>query len=74
VDPEKDVDISSHGSFQRSIPLPEGVDAEQIKATYENGILEVVVPQAAQLPTGEEDPDLGGRGAQGPLRVATSAA
>lgn len=31
----------SYGSFMRSIALPEGVDPESIKASFENGVLEV---------------------------------
>ncbi len=33
-----------YGSFQRSVALPEGVDAAQVEAKYTNGILEVKVP------------------------------
>src|SRR5439155_18083641 len=33
---------SSYGSFSRSIPVPQGVRPEDVKATYENAILEVV--------------------------------
>jgi HSP20 family protein len=40
---------SSYGSFERTIPLPEGVNADDIKASYERGILEVVVPNAAKV-------------------------
>jgi HSP20 family protein len=40
---------SSYGSFHRAIPIPEGVNPDQISATYENGILEVVIPGAAEL-------------------------
>ena len=36
------------GSFQRSIALPQGVDAEDIQASYEDGILEVRVPKAEE--------------------------
>ena len=39
-----------YGSFQRDVLLPEGVNADQIKASYEKGILEVTVPGAASLP------------------------
>ncbi len=39
----------SYGSFQRSIPLPQGIKAEDVRATYENGILEVVIPKAGEL-------------------------
>jgi HSP20 family molecular chaperone IbpA len=34
----------SYGSFRRDIPLPEAVDAESIKASFENGVLEVTMP------------------------------
>ncbi len=34
----------SYGSFERSIPLPEGVKADQIKASYKNGVLELSAP------------------------------
>lgn len=33
-----------YGSFYRVVPLPEGVKFEDIKATFENGVLEVSVP------------------------------
>ena len=31
----------SYGSFYRSIPLPEGVDGDSAKATFEDGVLRV---------------------------------
>jgi HSP20 family protein len=34
------------GSFQRSIPLSEAVDVEQVKAAYRDGVLEVRIPQS----------------------------
>src|SRR5881396_2067903 len=40
---------TSYGAFERSIPLPEGVNPEDIKATHRQGILEVIVPGAAQI-------------------------
>jgi HSP20 family protein len=36
-----------HGSFQRSMILPEGVDEEKIHARYQDGILEVALEGAA---------------------------
>jgi HSP20 family protein len=36
----------SYGAFERRIPIPEGVDEGTITATYEEGVLEVVVPEA----------------------------
>ena len=35
-----------YGAFRRSVAVPEGVDADSIKARFENGILEVVLPGA----------------------------
>jgi HSP20 family protein len=36
------------GSFQRSLALPQGVKADDIQASYEDGILEVCVPKAEE--------------------------
>jgi HSP20 family protein len=33
-----------YGSFYRSVPLPEGVKVEDVKATFSNGVLEVSMP------------------------------
>jgi HSP20 family protein len=33
------------GSFERSLSLPSGVDADKIQATFKNGILEVHLPK-----------------------------
>jgi len=38
----------SFGSFRRTLALPEGVDAESIRATFDKGVLEVTVPKPAQ--------------------------
>lgn len=35
------------GSFMRSFALPAGVDADQIEANYEHGLLRIYVPKAA---------------------------
>ena len=34
----------SYGSFYRAIPLPEGIDGEQAKANFNNGVLEITMP------------------------------
>ncbi len=35
----------SSGSFARTLTLPEGVDPEAIKASFDNGVLEVRIPK-----------------------------
>ena len=35
-----------YGSFQRSLALPQGVKADDIQATYEDGVLHVTVPKS----------------------------
>ncbi len=37
-----------YGRFQRSIPLPEGVDADAVEATFEDGVLELTLPKVEQ--------------------------
>jgi HSP20 family protein len=53
---------STYGRFERSVRLPEGVKEGDIQASYENGILEVVVPGVAELTEGRRIPvQVGGR-------------
>jgi len=33
-----------YGSFERSVSLPEGIKAEDLKATYRDGVLELAAP------------------------------
>lgn len=40
----------SYGRFYRTIPLPDGVNAEQARANFKDGVLEVTIP----LPTQEQ--------------------
>ncbi|MGO9605467.1 MAG: Hsp20/alpha crystallin family protein [Candidatus Binataceae bacterium] len=37
-----------YGSFERSIQLPEGIKAEDLKATYRNGVLELTATMARE--------------------------
>jgi HSP20 family protein len=39
----------SYGSFYRSIALPATVDSKKIEASYEDGVLEVSLPKAAEV-------------------------
>jgi HSP20 family protein len=34
----------AYGSFYRAIPLPDGVNAEEISANFRDGVLEIAVP------------------------------
>lgn len=38
----------SYGRFYRTIPLPDGVDPEQVKANFKDGVLEVTLPMPTQ--------------------------
>ncbi len=38
----------SYGAFQRSLRLPFPVDPEQVKASFENGVLAITLPKTAQ--------------------------
>lgn len=46
----------SYGQFCRVIPLPEGANLEQAKASFNNGILEVSVPVPQAEPKRREIP------------------
>lgn len=45
---EKGQDGESSHSLTRSISVPDGVDADRVKAGYEDGILTVTLPKAEQ--------------------------
>lgn len=38
----------SYGAFERSVRLPEGVKADDITASYRNGVLELTVPMPGE--------------------------
>ena len=53
----------SYGAFYRTIPLPEGVDAENAEANFRNGVLEITMPapertgqRRLEIGEGEERP------------------
>jgi HSP20 family protein len=39
----------TYGSFQRRLPLPGGVDPEQVEASYADGVLQVRIPKPKQI-------------------------
>ncbi len=39
----------SYGTFERSINLPDGIKAEDIKASYKDGVLELTAPAPKEL-------------------------
>ncbi|WP_437657496.1 Hsp20/alpha crystallin family protein [Sorangium sp. So ce1182] len=52
----------SYGSFMRSIPLPEGVQADDVDARFENGVLEVCLKLPQQQRRGRSVEIKGGGG------------
>jgi len=46
----------SYGSFFRRIPLPEGIDATNVKASFKDGILEVTMPAPPKPAKGRSVP------------------
>lgn len=41
-----------YGNFCRRLPLPQGVKAEDVRATFTNGVLEITIPLPAVTPPG----------------------
>jgi HSP20 family molecular chaperone IbpA len=37
-----------YGLFARTLPLPAGVEADKVKATFKNGVLEVHLPKSKE--------------------------
>jgi len=42
-----------YGSFQRSLPIPEGLKVDGLKAKYHDGVLEITAPVEKTLPSKE---------------------
>jgi HSP20 family protein len=49
-----------YGRFYRTIPLPEGAQLDEVRARFENGVLEVTVPVASQRSNTRQIPIEGG--------------
>jgi HSP20 family protein len=57
----------SYGSFYRAIPLPEGAKAEEARAQFNNGVLEVSIPVPEEKRRGREIPIEAGSGERKPI-------
>src|SRR5882762_4698881 len=53
----------TYGRFSRVIALPDGVDADNAQARFENGVLEVTIPLAEEASRGRRLEIQGGAGA-----------
>jgi HSP20 family protein len=51
-----------YGKFYRRIPLPEGVDPDDAKATFNNGVLEITMPAPKREPRKPRRLDIGSEG------------
>jgi HSP20 family molecular chaperone IbpA len=61
-DEEKDnvhVTERSYGSFQRSMPVPDRVDASKISAKFDKGVLKVVMPKKPEAQSAARKIDIG---------------
>lgn len=58
----------SYGSFYRSFPLPQGIDAEQANASFNNGVLEITMPKPTQTKRGRRL-EIGEGGGQSPKQT-----
>jgi HSP20 family protein len=47
-----------YGSFERFFPLPQGVDADKIEASFKNGVLTVTVPKKPDAQKPEKKIDI----------------
>jgi HSP20 family protein len=63
-----------YGQFYREIPLPEGVNAEQARAQFRNGVLEVTIPVPQQASKRREVPISTGESSASSTPQAASAA
>lgn len=54
----------SYGKFFRRVPVPEGVDIEKAKATFDNGVLEITMPAPKREERKPRRLEIGGNGHQ----------
>ena len=62
----------SYGSFYREIPLPGGVNADEAKASFSNGVLEITMPAPARQ-SGSRRIEIGEGGGQQPKAMSKTA-
>ena len=62
----------SYGSFYREIPLPGGVNADEAKASFSNGVLEITMPAPARQSASRKI-EIGGAGEQQPKAMSKTA-
>jgi HSP20 family protein len=62
----------SHGSFRRSLTLPDGVDPEAVTATFDKGVLTVTVPKPEQQVPRKVQITVGGASTGEPEAIAGS--
>jgi|GEM_PF-126802 len=61
----------SYGRFERAMPMPAGVDASKLDASFQNGVLEIHVPKTAEAKRGRRVPI---KGASAPPQMPAGAA
>jgi HSP20 family protein len=63
-----------YGAFARTIPLPDGVNADEVRARFDNGVLEIAIPVSEQQrQRGRRVPIESGAGASGSLGAGQGA-
>ncbi len=63
-----------YGEFYRQIPLPEGVNPDDVKAHFRNGVLEITVPVPQQASNRREIPIQSGESASSAAAAGSSTA
>ncbi|MBV9301697.1 MAG: Hsp20/alpha crystallin family protein [Acidobacteriaceae bacterium] len=61
-----------YGEFYREIPLPDGVNPDEAKAQFRNGVLEISVPVPQQVSNRREIPIHSGEPSSGTSRTGTT--
>lgn len=63
-----------YGEFYRQIPLPEGINPDNVKAQFRNGVLEITVPVPQQVSNRREIPIQTGESASSAAAAGSSTA